>query len=67
MLARSEDRGQGLGRRFFETCIAAARRMGCGTLRADTVRGNMAMPSMYEEFGSPYVTRHEENGNVSAL
>jgi len=67
MLARSEELGQGLERRFFETRIAEARRLGCGTLRADTVRGNMAMPSMSHKFGFPHVTRHEENGNVSAL
>ena len=49
MFVRPEAQGLGLGRRLFEMRIAEARRMGCTTLYADTVKGNTAMLSMYRE------------------
>lgn len=67
MFVRPEAQGIGLGRRLFETRIAEARRMGCGTLHADTVKGNTAMLSMYEKFGFSRVPRYPENANVPEL
>jgi GNAT superfamily N-acetyltransferase len=67
MFVRPEAQGQGLGRRLFEMRIAEARRMGCTTLYADTVKGNTAMLSMYEKFGFAYIRRYPENANVPEL
>ncbi len=67
MFVRPEAQGMGLGRRLFEARIAEARRMGCGTLYADTVKGNTAMLSMYEKFGFSHVPRYPENANVPEL
>ena len=67
MYVRPEAQGLGLGRRLFEMRIAEARRMGCTTLYADTVKGNTAMLSMYEKFGFAYIQRYPENANVSEL
>lgn len=58
MYVRPEAQGIGLGRRLFEMRIAEARQMGCRALYADTVKGNTAVLSMYEEFGFSYVPRY---------
>ena len=67
MFVRPEAQGMGLGRRLFEMRIAEARRMGCTTLYADTVKGNTAMLSMYEKFGFSYIPRCPGNANVPEL
>ena len=63
MFVRPAMQGDGLGRRLFEMRIEEARKMGCRTLYADTVRGNQAMLAMYEKFGFSYIDRYEENAN----
>lgn len=67
MYIRPEARGHGLGRQLFERRIEEARRMGCKTLYADTIKGNTAMLSMYERFGFTYMPRYPENANGPEL
>ncbi|PSL20679.1 GNAT family N-acetyltransferase [Shimia abyssi] len=63
MYVRPEAQGLGLGRQLFEMRINEARRMGCTTLYADTVKGNRAMLAMYEGYGFRYIPRYAENAN----
>ncbi|NIZ62710.1 hypothetical protein DL239_17190 [Sedimentitalea sp. CY04] len=67
MYVRPSAQGMGLGRRLFEMRIDEARRMGCTTLYADTVKGNRAMLSMYEKYGFSYIPRYPENPNSAEL
>lgn len=67
MYVRPKARGLGLGRHLFEHRVEEARRMGCGTLYADTVKGNTPMLSMYEKFGFSYIPRYPENANGPEL
>lgn len=67
MYVRPKARGLGLGRLLFEQRVEEARRMGCDTLYADTVKGNASMLSMYEKFGFSYITRYPENANGPEL
>jgi GNAT superfamily N-acetyltransferase len=67
MFVRPKARGLGLGRHLFEHRIEEARRMGCHTLYADTVKGNAAMLSMYEKHGFSYIPRYPENANGPEL
>lgn len=63
MYVRPKARGLGLGRLLFEHRVDEARRMGCRTVHADTVKGNTPMLSMYEKFGFSYIPRYPENAN----
>jgi len=63
MYVRPAARGLGLGRALFEHRVDEARRMGCRTLYADTIKGNMAMISMYEKLGFTRIPRYPENAN----
>jgi GNAT superfamily N-acetyltransferase len=67
LFIRPQARGSGLGRRLFEMRVEEARRMGCRTIYADTVRGNTAMLNMYEKFGFAYIPRYPENANAPEL
>ena len=67
MYVRPKARGLGLGRLLFEYRVEEARRMGCDTLYADTVKGNAPMLSMYEKFGFSYIPRYPENANGPEL
>jgi GNAT superfamily N-acetyltransferase len=67
MYVRPKARGLGLGRHLFEYRVEEARRMGCSTLYADTIKGNTAMLSMYEKFGFSYIPRYPENANGPEL
>ena len=67
MYVRPSARGMGLGRLLFEHRVEEARRMGCKTLYADTIKGNRAMLSMYEKFGFTYIPRYPENANGPEL
>jgi len=67
MYVRPKARGLGLGRLLFEYRVEEARRMGCATLYADTVKGNTPMLSMYEKFGFSYIPRYPENANGPEL
>ena len=64
---RPQARGLGLGRRLFEHRVDEARKMGCRTLYADTVKGNTAMLAIYEKFGFSYIPRYPENANGPEL
>ena len=47
--------------------IDEARKMGCTTVYADTMKGNRAMLAMYEKFGFHYIPRYPENANPAEL
>ncbi|MEH6737989.1 MAG: GNAT family N-acetyltransferase [Sulfitobacter sp.] len=67
MYVRPKARGLGLGKLLFEHRLKEARRMGCRTIYADTVKGNTPMLSMYEKFGFSYIPRYPENANGPEL
>lgn len=67
MYVRPKARGLGLGKLLFKHRVEEARRMGCDTLYADTVKGNTPMLSMYEKFGFSYIPRYPENANGPEL
>ena len=63
MFVRPEAQGLGLGWKLFEMRLEEDRNMGCTVVYADTVKGNRAMLSMYENLGFDYIPRYPENGN----
>ncbi len=67
MFVRPQAQGLGLGSRLFEMRMAEARRMGCKTLSADTIKGNTPMLTMYERHGFRRIPRYAENFNGPEL
>ena len=59
--------GLGLGRQLLDMRIEEARKIGCTSLYADTVKGNSQMLSMYERRGFEYIDRYPENANTADL
>lgn len=67
MFVRPEAQGIGLGRRLFQARIAEARSLGCQRIVADTVKGNVAMLSLYDSYGFRRIPRYRENYNPPDL
>lgn len=67
LFVRPQGRGLGLGRMLIAARLDAAREMGMKTVFADTLRGTVAMQSLYKAFGFREIDRYPENHTAISL
>lgn len=62
-----QGRGQGLGRKLVQMRLDAARDMGMKHVFADTLRGTVAMQSLYKSCGFRKIARYPESHSAVQL
>ncbi|MDA9980019.1 GNAT family N-acetyltransferase [Yoonia sp.] len=67
LFVRPQGRGLGLGRLLVQARIDAAREMGMKHVFADTLRGTVAMQSLYKAFGFREIDRYPESRTAISL
>jgi len=67
LFVRPEGRGLGLGRMLVQARLDAAREMGMKKVFADTLRGTLAMQSLYKSFGFREIDRYPESHTAISL
>lgn len=67
LFVQPEGRGLGLGRMLVQARLEAAREMGMKHIFADTLRGTVAMQSLYKSFGFREIDRYPESHTALSI